>query len=50
VDAVKLAGCDIFLNGKNLYTWTKWSGWDPETASDNSPMMKSITAGVRLSW
>ena len=69
LDALKLMGCDIFLSGKNLYTWTKWSGWDPETtlittstyntpgaplayttSADTEPMMKSIIAGVRLSW
>ena len=49
-DALKLAGCDIFLSGKNLYTWTNWSGWDPETASNNSPIMKNITGGIRLTW
>lgn len=50
LDAINIISCDLFLSGKNLYTWTKWSGWDPETASDTSPMMKSITAGIRLSW
>jgi TonB-linked SusC/RagA family outer membrane protein len=39
----------VYLSGKNLYTWTKWSGWDPEVSS-NSPMMRSIIAGIKLSF
>jgi TonB-linked SusC/RagA family outer membrane protein len=39
----------IYLSGKNLYTWTKWSGWDPEI-SGNAPMMRSVIAGVKLSF
>ncbi len=50
LDMFKIMECNIFLSGKNLYTWTKWSGWDPETASSTTPMMKSITAGIRLTW
>jgi TonB-dependent starch-binding outer membrane protein SusC len=50
VDALKLSGLDIFISGKNLYTWTRWSGWDPENASNTLPVMKNITGGIRLSW
>jgi TonB-linked SusC/RagA family outer membrane protein len=42
-------GFQVYLCGKNLYTWTKWSGWDPEVTS-NSPMMRSIIAGFKLSF
>jgi TonB-dependent starch-binding outer membrane protein SusC len=37
----------FYLSGKNLYTWTKWAGWDPETSS---PMMRSVIAGIKLSF
>ncbi len=47
---LKLGSCDIYLSGKNLHTWTKWPGWDPETASNNLPIMKNMTAGIRLVW
>jgi TonB-dependent starch-binding outer membrane protein SusC len=50
LNALKMAGCDIFVSGKNLYTWTNWSGWDPETASNNLPIMKSMTGGIRITW
>ncbi len=44
-----LDALDIYINGKNIYTWTKWSGWDPETGS-NTPLMRSIIGGIRLSF
>ncbi len=37
----------VYLSGKNLYTWTKWAGWDPESSS---PMMRSIIAGIKLGF
>jgi len=50
----------IFVSGRNLYTWTKWSGWDPETMyfrySDRSIQnqhnlaMRNVTAGVKLTF
>lgn len=49
LDRLKLNTLQIYVSGKNLYTWTKWSGWDPETGVSNSPLMRSVTAGLRLS-
>jgi TonB-linked SusC/RagA family outer membrane protein len=45
---LKIENCSFFISGKNLYTWTKWSGWDPEIGVSNSPMMRNITTGFRL--
>ena len=40
----------LFLNGKNLYTWTKWPGWDPETGQGISiggrPVLRHYTVGI----
>ena len=60
---LKLDNCSFFVSGKNLYTWTKWSGWDPEIGTnnadltsatearpDNTPMMRSVTAGFRITF
>ena len=46
----RINNLQIFLSGKNLYTWTKWSGWDPEIASANSnyPAMRNVSLGLRL--
>jgi TonB-linked SusC/RagA family outer membrane protein len=47
---LQLEGCQFYLAAKNPYTWTKWSGWDPETGTSNSPLMRNITAGFRLTF
>jgi TonB-linked SusC/RagA family outer membrane protein len=40
----------LFLNGKNLYTWTKWPGWDPETGEGitigGRPVLRHYTFGI----
>jgi TonB-dependent starch-binding outer membrane protein SusC len=46
---LRIDGLQIYINGKNLYTWTKWSGWDPETAS-NTPLMRTIIGGIKLTF
>ncbi len=47
---VGIKGLQVYVNGKNLYTWTNWSGYDPEIATQNAFMMRSITAGVDISF
>jgi hypothetical protein len=29
-----LSGLRFFVTGQNLYTWTKYAGFDPETTSE----------------
>lgn len=47
VDALRLS-----VSGKNLCTWTKWDGWDPETGSGlgygGRPVMRHFTIGLEL--
>ncbi len=42
----------LFLSGKNLVTWTKWPGWDPETGiaigMAGRPVLKSYTLGLDI--
>jgi len=45
----------IYVSAKNLYTWTKWSGWDPEIAdnADNRkyrPNTRNIVVGVKFAF
>ncbi len=43
----------IFLSGKNLYTWTKWEGWDPETGiglRSGRPVMKTYSLGIEVAF
>jgi TonB-linked SusC/RagA family outer membrane protein len=30
LDKLKLGTLSVYVSGRNLYTWTKWIGWDPE--------------------
>ena len=52
---LKITACQFFVASKNPYIWTKWQGWDPETAISNpSPFtgstagMRNVTAGFRI--
>ena len=44
----------IYASGKNLATWTKWTGWDPEygagarTPNNFGPLMKIYTLGLKV--
>ncbi|HEX9511875.1 MAG TPA: SusC/RagA family TonB-linked outer membrane protein [Puia sp.] len=50
----KMRTLRVYVSGKNLYTWTKWRGWDPETGgglnTNVKPVMKSITAGINIEF
>ena len=37
----------LFLTGKNLYTFTGWEGWDPEYTA--FPLTRSLQFGIKLS-
>lgn len=44
---LKLEGLQVFGSVRNLLTFTKWPGWDPE--SGMSPMPRTFTVGFRCS-
>ncbi len=44
-----LFNLQVYLSGKNLHTWTKWSGWDPELENGGYPM-RSIICGIKMSF
>ncbi|MDR0575871.1 MAG: TonB-dependent receptor [Tannerella sp.] len=43
----KAGNCRVYLSSRNLATFTKWSGWDPE--SGNTPMPRTFTFGIDVS-
>lgn len=49
---VGLSDIDLFFSGKNLLTFTKWHGWDPEAGSTygGRPVMRSFSFGVSLTY
>lgn len=47
INKIGLNNLRVYASGRNLYTWTKWSGWDPDL---QSPVIRSIIAGVNTSF
>jgi TonB-linked SusC/RagA family outer membrane protein len=60
LEKLRLQNMSVFISGKNLYTWTKWEGFDPELGVGNSAfddqsnryrmMMRDVTVGLRLGF
>ena len=48
VQRLNIANLRVFVSSRNLATFTKWPGYDPE--SGNTPMPKSYTLGASLSF
>lgn len=46
IDKIKINRCRVYLSGRNIITYSKWSGWDPE--SGNTPMPRTYTFGIDL--
>lgn len=48
LDRLKMNNLKVYVSAKNLYTSTKWTGYDPENATtlSNFPLMKTFTLGV----
>ncbi|OIR12902.1 TonB-dependent receptor SusC precursor [mine drainage metagenome] len=58
MDRAHLGSCTIYLSGRNLYTFTKWIGWDPENNysyrgsgdwTNNYPLTRSFVFGANIS-
>jgi len=57
LDKIKLGSFTFYLSGRNLYTFTKWIGWDPENNysfrgsgdwTNNYPLTRSIVFGANI--
>lgn len=49
LNTLGLSSAQIYVASKNPYVWTQWQGWDPETGISDTPMMRNIIAGIRIS-
>ncbi len=47
---LKLNNLSLYVSSKNPYVWTKWQGWDPETGTSDTPLMRNYIAGIRFSF
>ena len=60
VDSMGMASMRLLVTGSNLYTWTKYSGFDPEVNSRNAlmpgfdrisyPRSRTVTLGVNVKF
>ena len=48
LDVLKAQDFNVYISGQNLYTWTNWEGYDPE--SGFSLMIRNVTLGLKLSY
>ncbi len=52
-DKIGLDNLNLFISGKNLATWTKWEGADPETGvgfRPANPLLKTYTIGLNVQF
>ena len=59
LNAIHLNGLTAYVSGRNLYTFTSWKGWDPESDitqrgwsgyENNYPMTKSLVFGLNVTF
>jgi TonB-linked SusC/RagA family outer membrane protein len=56
INKIKTSGLQVYVSGKNLHTWTKWTGWDPEFGGGgrdpglNGPLLKTLVGGINVSF
>ena len=53
VNRLGINGLKLYVSGKNLYTWTNFTGWDPEagtTIADGYPVMRSMIVGLNINF
>lgn len=51
---VKAQNINLYVSGKNLFTWTKWEGWDPESGegivAGGRPVLRTFTVGASVTY
>lgn len=60
---IKAQSISVYVSAKNLVTWTKWDGWDPEISTNNGnnenqgrivtdgrPVLRGFTFGVHINY
>lgn len=56
VSKIKLSGLRLFVSGQNLFTITRYKGFDPERAGVNAtniydyPLVRTLTAGLNVTF
>lgn len=50
VKRIKMEGCAVYVRGQNLYTFTNYKGYDPETPGQVTPLLRTLYAGLQLTF
>ncbi len=52
LNKLQLKGLRLYVSGKNLFTITKWTGYDPEnrTTIGDFPMLRTFTLGAEIKF
>jgi hypothetical protein len=50
LEKVNLRGVRLFASGLNLYTWTAYTGIDPEQSSQSFPSALQINGGIEIQF
>ncbi|SFW20082.1 TonB-linked outer membrane protein, SusC/RagA family [Sinomicrobium oceani] len=61
LDKLRLSNLQIYISGNNLFTWTKYRGWNPDGTSgniltsgfndgSNYPIARTYVVGLRISY
>lgn len=53
LDKLGFSNMKLFVSGKNIATFTKWRGWDPETGQGftaGTPLMANYTLGINVEF
>ncbi|MDZ7935426.1 MAG: hypothetical protein U5M51_10800 [Emticicia sp.] len=54
LEKLKAERLNLYISGKNLVTFSKWEGWDPETGqgmiTNGRPVLRGFTGGLMLTF
>ncbi|NJN28308.1 MAG: TonB-dependent receptor [Cyclobacteriaceae bacterium] len=50
LDKIRLKGLRVYVTGTNLWTWSTYKGWDPETGGAVIPPLKMLSGGVSIKF
>jgi len=50
IQKLKMENCRVYLQGQNIFTFTRYKGLDPETQSLSLPPLRMLTAGLQLTF
>ena len=54
LNKIQIQNLRLYFNGKNLLTFTKWPGWDPETGEkitiSGNPVIRNYTFGIDVTF